>query len=120
MSVDTLSTTAAAAQGCVPGALSDAPEPARAREIAAIAKALSDPIRVSIVAVLRRHPGEICQCELQQLFDVSQPTLSHHLGRLAECGIVAVERRGVWAYYAIREERLEVLEAWLSQTAAAR
>src|SRR3954470_17136148 len=87
--------------------------PVAADHLAAVAKALSDPIRVQLVDVLRRHAGEVCVCELVPLFDVSQPTLSHHLKKLREAGIVGVERRGLWAYYYVVPEVLEELSAWL-------
>ena len=85
-----------------------------ADRLAALAKALSDPIRVQLVDVLRRHAGEVCVCELLPLFEVSQPTLSHHLKKLREAGIVGVERRGLWAYYYVHPESLEDLRTWLS------
>jgi ArsR family transcriptional regulator len=82
--------------------------------MAAVAKALGDPIRLQLVDVLRKHAGRVCVCELVPLFDVSQPTLSHHLRKLREAGIVDCERRGLWAYYYVRPEALEELTAWLS------
>ena len=85
-----------------------------AARLAAVAKALSDPIRVQLVDVLRTHAGEVCVCELVPLFDVSQPTLSHHLKKLRDAGIVGVERRGLWAYYYVVPESLEDLRSWLS------
>ena len=85
-----------------------------AARLAAVAKALSDPIRVQLVDVLRRHAGEVCVCELQPLFDVSQPTLSHHLKKLRDAEIVGVERRGLWAFYYVKPDALEVLDRWLS------
>ena len=85
-----------------------------ADRLAAVAKALSDPVRVQLVDVLSTHAGEVCVCELLPLFDVSQPTLSHHLKKLREAGIVGVERRGLWAYYYVRPESLEDLRTWLS------
>ena len=88
--------------------------PAEAADIAALAKALSDPIRVQLVDVLRKHAGEVCVCELQPLFDISQPTLSHHLKKLRDAGVVDVERRGLWAFYYVNQESLEVLDRWLS------
>jgi ArsR family transcriptional regulator, arsenate/arsenite/antimonite-responsive transcriptional repressor len=88
--------------------------PEGADGVAAIAKALSDPIRVQLVDVLRQHAGEVCVCELVPLFDVSQPTLSHHLKKLREAGIVGVERRGLWAYYYVVPEALKELSSWLS------
>lgn len=86
----------------------------RAERLAGLAKALGDPIRLQIVDVLRRHAGQVCVCELVPLFDVSQPTLSHHLRKLREAGIVDAERRGLWAYYYVRPEALKELSTWLS------
>ena len=79
-----------------------------------VAKALGDPIRLQLVDVLRKHAGKVCVCELVPLFDISQPTLSHHLKKLREAGIVDSERRGLWAYYYVNPEALEELSAWLS------
>ena len=86
----------------------------RAVRMAAIAKALGDPIRMQLVDVLSKHAGKVCVCELVPLFEISQPTLSHHLKKLREAGIVGVERRGLWAYYYVIPEALEELTAWLS------
>jgi ArsR family transcriptional regulator len=87
---------------------------AEAERLAALAKALSDPIRIQLVDVLGRHAGKVCVCELQPLFEVSQPTLSHHLRKLREAGVVGVERRGLWAYYYVNDETLEEMRRWLS------
>ena len=86
----------------------------RAERIAELAKALGDPIRLQLVDVLRKHAGKVCVCELTPLFDVSQPTVSHHLKVLREAGIVDSERRGLWAYYYVVPESLQELSAWLS------
>jgi ArsR family transcriptional regulator len=86
----------------------------RAEGLAGVAKALSDPIRVQLIDVLRRHAGEVCVCELVPLFDVAQNTLSHHLKKLRDAGIVGVERRGLFAYYYVKPEALEDLNTWLS------
>jgi ArsR family transcriptional regulator len=85
-----------------------------AERLAAIAKALADPIRVQLVDVLRDHAGKVCVCELLPLFDVSQPTLSHHLKKLREAGIVDSEKVGLWAFYYVKPDALEVLDKWLS------
>jgi ArsR family transcriptional regulator len=85
-----------------------------AQRIALVAKALGDPIRLQLVDVLRRHAGKVCVCELVPLFDVSQPTLSHHLKKLRDAGLVASERRGLWAYYYVIPHSLAELAAWLS------
>ena len=82
--------------------------------IARLAKALAEPVRVSILDVLRRSPVEVCQCELVPLFDVPQPTLSHHLKKLVDAGLVTVERRHKWAYYSLSPDSLKELTAWLS------
>src|ERR1039457_5066260 len=92
------------------------PEVARedALRMAEIAKALDDPIRLQLVDVLRKHAGKVCVCELVPLFEVSQPTLSHHLKVLREAGIVDSERQGLWAYYYVIPNALQELSAWLS------
>src|SRR3569832_567407 len=78
-----------------------------------VAKALGVSIRLQLVDVLRKHAGKVCVCELVPLFDVSQPTLSHHLKKLREAGIVDSERQGLWAYYYVLPEALDELTAWL-------
>lgn len=85
----------------------------QAVRMAAIAKALGDPIRLQLVDVLRKHAGEVCVCELVPLFDLSQPTVSHHLKVLRDAGIVGSKRRGLWAYYYVNPESLEELTVWL-------
>ena len=87
---------------------------AEAERMAAVAKALGDPIRVQLVDVLRRHAGKVCVCELTPLFDVGQPTVSHHLKVLRDAGIVDSERRGLWAYYYVVPDALKELTEWLS------
>jgi ArsR family transcriptional regulator, arsenate/arsenite/antimonite-responsive transcriptional repressor len=86
----------------------------RAAEVALAAKVLSDPVRVEILDLLKAARGPVCQCELHPLFDISQPTLSHHLKKLADFDLVEVERRGKWAYYSLNDHALEVLRTWLS------
>ncbi len=86
----------------------------RAIRMAEVAKALGDPVRLQLVDVLRKHAGKVCVCELVPLFDISQPTLSHHLKKLREAGIVDSERRGLWAYYYVLPGALQELTAWLS------
>ena len=85
----------------------------RTARLAAVAKALGDPVRVQLVDVLRKHAGKVCVCELVPLFDLSQPTVSHHLKVLRDAGIVASERQGLWAYYYVVPGALEDLSAWL-------
>jgi ArsR family transcriptional regulator, arsenate/arsenite/antimonite-responsive transcriptional repressor len=87
--------------------------PSEAADLATVARALGDPIRLQLVDVLRRNAGKVCVCELVPLFDVSQPTISHHLKVLREAGIVGSERRGLWAYYYVRAGALDGLSGWL-------
>jgi ArsR family transcriptional regulator len=87
---------------------------AQAARMAELAKALGDPIRLQLVDVLRKHAGQVCVCELVPLFDISQPTLSHHLKKLRDAGIVASEKRGLWAYYYVLPDALAPLSAWLA------
>ncbi len=89
-------------------------ERAQAARMAEVARALGDPIRLQLVDVLRKHAGKVCVCELVPLFEISQPTLSHHLKKLRDAGVVDSERRGLWAYYYVKPEALKELSAWLS------
>jgi ArsR family transcriptional regulator, arsenate/arsenite/antimonite-responsive transcriptional repressor len=98
---------------CVPVVYPDTERP-HAERMAAVAKALGDPIRLQLVDVLRKHAGKVCVCELTPLFEVGQPTVSHHLKVLRDAGIVDSERRGLWAYYYVVPDALEELTQWLS------
>lgn len=89
---------------------------AEAERMARIAKALGDPVRLQLVDVLRKHAGKVCVCELVPLFDLSQPTVSHHLKVLREAGIVGSERQGLWAYYYVNADALREVSAWLTRT----
>jgi ArsR family transcriptional regulator len=86
----------------------------QAERMAVVARAIGDPIRMQLVDVLRKHAGKVCVCELVPLFDLSQPTVSHHLKVLREAGLVGSERRGLWAYYYVNPDALEELSAWLA------
>jgi ArsR family transcriptional regulator len=98
---------------CLPRVVARA-DVARAGRVAEAAKLLADPIRVQVLDLLRSADGEVCQCDLNPLFDVSQPTMSHHLKKLADAGLVSVERRGKWAYYSLTPDALKELRSWLS------
>ena len=98
---------------CEPVAYPDV-ERQRAERMATVAKALGDPVRLQLVDVLRKHAGKVCVCELVPLFDLSQPTVSHHLKVLRDAGIVGSERQGLWAYYYVVPGALEALADWLS------
>lgn len=97
---------------CEPLAYPDV-EREQAERMARLAKALADPARVQLLDVLRKHAGEVCVCELVPLFELSQPTVSHHLKVLRDAGLVESERRGLWAYYYVIPGAWEELSAWL-------
>lgn len=85
-----------------------------AERIAAVAKALSEPLRVRIIDALRRNSEAVCQCELVALFDIKQSLLAHHMKKLADAGLVVVERRHKWAYYSATPDAFQELSAWLT------
>ncbi len=85
-------------------------DPAQAADGAAVFKALSDPIRLRLMSIIASAGNEVCVCDITPDFDVSGPTISHHLKVLREAGLVSCERRGTWVYYWPETERL----AWLS------
>jgi ArsR family transcriptional regulator len=89
---------------------SDAPPLPRqaASNLAGIFKALGDPTRVAIVHRLAGAES-VCVCDLNAAFDLSQPTVSHHLRILREAGLVEAERRGTWAYYRLVPEAFSAL-----------
>jgi ArsR family transcriptional regulator len=85
-----------------------------AERVAELAKALAEPLRVQIVDVLRRSPEPVCQCELIALFEVKQSLFSHHVRKLADAGLIDVERRHKWAYYSVPTDAAKELTRWLS------
>jgi ArsR family transcriptional regulator, arsenate/arsenite/antimonite-responsive transcriptional repressor len=81
---------------------------AAAAELAATFKALGDPTRVAIVNRLTTAEA-VCVCDLTAAFDLSQPTISHHLKILRDAGLVESERRGTWAYYRLVPDAIDAL-----------
>ena len=81
-------------------------------QLAARFKALADPTRVAIVNQLSAT-DEVCVCNLVDAFDLSQPTISHHLKILRDAGLVESSRRGTWAYYRLVPEALDALRTTL-------
>ena len=83
-------------------------------------KALADPARLRLLSLLMSAPnGEACTCDLTEPLGLSQPTVSHHLKKLAEAGLVTGERRGSWTYYQADREALAAASRYLSPTPAA-
>jgi ArsR family transcriptional regulator len=82
----------------------------QAVDLARVFKALGDPVRLRLVSLIAAHEGgEACVCDLTGAFDLSGPTISHHLKVLREAGLVDGDRRGTWIYYRVRSEALAVL-----------
>ena len=108
---------------CCPG-LSAAPlDEDQAAELAKVFKALGDPVRLRLMSMIasRGEGGEVCVCELTPAFELSQPTISHHLKLLRQAGLIDCERRGTWVYYWVLPGALDRLAGFLTtpQTAGA-
>jgi ArsR family transcriptional regulator, arsenate/arsenite/antimonite-responsive transcriptional repressor len=87
---------------------------AQAAELSAKFKALADPKRLTILSIVAASGAEeTCVCDIQEPLDLSQPTVSHHLKILVDAGLLAREKRGVWAYYSLVPGALEALAATL-------
>lgn len=86
--------------GCCAGLASAPLGEAEAAELARVFKALGDPVRLRLLSLIAsREGGEMCVCELTPAFELSQPTISHHLKLLRQAGLIDGERRGTWVYY---------------------
>ena len=83
----------------------------QAEATAALFRALGDPARVRIVNMLATAGGEVCGCELTDGLSLSQPTVSHHLKKLHESGLLEREQRGKWAYYSLKRSAVATLAA---------
>jgi len=73
-----------------------------ARDTAEVLKALAEPTRLSMVAALWEAQAPVCICDFTATFELSQPTISHHMARLKEAGLVEVSKAGIWAYYRLK------------------
>jgi ArsR family transcriptional regulator len=90
-----------------------------AEQIAPMLKALADPVRLRLLSLVASHDGgEACVCDLNDAFDLSQPTISHHLKVLHEAGLLDREKRGVWVYYRSSPAAMASLAALISDTTA--
>lgn len=91
----------------------------RARMVAAF-KALADSTRLDVYRLIAAQESPLCVCDVVDRFDVTQPTISHHLKVLREAGLITVSRRGVWAYYAVDPGGLALLQESLETFAPVR
>jgi ArsR family transcriptional regulator, arsenate/arsenite/antimonite-responsive transcriptional repressor len=81
----------------------------QAVDLARVFKAMGDPARLRLLSLIASHDGgEACVCDVSEVFDLSGPTISHHLKVLREAGLITGERRGTWVYYRVRPEALRL------------
>ncbi|MFE6685152.1 ArsR/SmtB family transcription factor [Streptomyces sp. NPDC057743] len=104
---------------CRPGLLAAPLDEGQAAELAKVFKALGDPVRLRLLSMIAsRAGGEVCVCDLTPAFDLSQPTISHHLKLLRQAGLIDCERRGTWVYYWLLPEMTDRLAGVLTRPAS--
>ncbi len=87
----------------------------QAATVTGLLKALAEPVRLRLMSIVLSHEGgEACVCDLTDAFDLSQPTISHHLKVLHEAGLLDRDKRGVWVYYRARPDAISALGALFS------
>jgi ArsR family transcriptional regulator, arsenate/arsenite/antimonite-responsive transcriptional repressor len=92
---------------------------AQAERVAPLLKALAEPVRLRLLSLVASHAGgEACVCDLAEAFDLTQPTISHHLKVLHELGLLDRSKRGVWVYYKVRTQALADLGALIGGPAS--
>jgi ArsR family transcriptional regulator len=114
---DVAVTTVDAGRCCAPIAREPLAEEA-ATELAVLLKAVADPVRLRLLSMIGSHAGgEVCVCDLTDAFDLTAPTISHHLKVLRTAGLIDGERRGTWVYYWIVPAQVARLGALFSPLA---
>ena len=103
--------------GCCPPLASAPLTREAADDVARMFKAMGDPVRLRLLSLIASAGSETCVCDLNDAFDLTQPTISHHLKVLREAGLVSSERRGTWVYYRLDPEALARLAALLDTAA---
>jgi ArsR family transcriptional regulator len=99
---------------CCPNGLGTPIDRTTAEELARLLKAVADPARLQLLALIRSSEGcQACVCDLTESVGLAQPTVSHHLRILVEAGILTREKRGYWAWYSVVPDRLAELGAVL-------
>ncbi|WP_416520907.1 ArsR/SmtB family transcription factor [Streptomyces achromogenes] len=103
---------------CCPGLLTAPLDEEQAVDLARVFKALGDPVRLRLLSMIAsKAGGEVCVCDLTPAFDLSQPTISHHLKLLRQAGLIDCERRGTWVYYWLLPETTDRLAGLLTRPA---
>jgi ArsR family transcriptional regulator len=112
MSKSVLSVTPVEATACCSPLAQEPLTTEQAERMAPLLKALADPVRLRLMSLVASHAeGEACVCDLNDAFDLSQPTISHHLKVLHDAGLLDRSKRGVWVYYSVRRDALADLGA---------
>ena len=118
MSNLSLELTPAQAAACCSPLTSEPMTFEQAANVAPLLKALADPVRLRLMSLVAAHAdGEACVCDLNEAFDLSQPTISHHLKVLHEAGLLDRSKRGTWVYYRVQPSALADLAAMLGGVA---
>ncbi|WP_425840401.1 ArsR/SmtB family transcription factor [Streptomyces fractus] len=106
------------ADACCPGLLTAPLDEEQAVDLAKVFKALGDPVRLRLLSMIAsRDGGDVCVCDLTPAFELSQPTISHHLKLLRQAGLIDCERRGTWVYYWLLPEMTDRLAGILTRPA---
>jgi ArsR family transcriptional regulator len=92
----------------------------RVERLVELLKAVADPTRVQILAILNHSREPVCICDLTATFGLTQPTISHHMGKLRRAGLVASSRRGIWSYYSLSSAGARQVDAILDLASSPR
>jgi ArsR family transcriptional regulator, arsenate/arsenite/antimonite-responsive transcriptional repressor len=107
-----------AGDSCCPPLACEPLSPGGADELAALFKAVADPVRLRLLSLIACHPGgESCVCDLTPEFDMTAPSVSYHLKVLREAGLITSERRGTWVYYQVMPEVMKRMSEVLAPPA---
>ncbi len=110
MSAENAPTASGTGSACCPPLTGTAMSAEQAERGARLLKALADPVRLRLVSLIASaQAGEACVCDLNEAFDLTQATVSHHLKVLHSAGVLTREKRGVWVYYGVRPEALSAV-----------
>ncbi|MDJ0396564.1 metalloregulator ArsR/SmtB family transcription factor [Rhodococcus sp. G-MC3] len=117
MSKEAITATDASNRPCCTPLVHEPLSADRSGDLARMFKALGDPVRLRLLSLVASHEGgEACVCDISPTFDVSQPTISHHLKVLRDAGLLDSERRGTWVYYWVVPSALQQLSSLLAAT----
>jgi ArsR family transcriptional regulator len=109
----------ATAAGCCSPLVREPLSADRAVELARVFKAMGDPVRLRLLSLIASHDGgEACVCDLSEVFELTGPTISHHLKVLREAGLITGDRRGTWIYYRVRPDALRLASEVLAPGSA--